>query len=144
MRIYYNAITLQATALKQDLRPHWTRFTSSSKYTNCFSCCFLSVIPKRSGVFTPLVCFFRCPPDGRDPVNQPAPFPLFPSWWHQHCTLLGYLLLFYSSYSWALPYQEDHDTFWQYTLRCWNEAGLITGMIYLTAVSCKHAEHSKA
>lgn len=57
-------------------------------------------------------------------------------------------------------HQEDYDTSWQDTGRCWSEVGLclqfsvfeirepahsfIADIIYLTTVSCKRAEHSKA
>lgn len=110
---------------------------------------FLPQIPARKGVFTPLFCYFMHHPSETQPLSFLLAPALSPAWpW----TVLQLLLLSIT--------QEDYDTSWQDTGRCWSKVGLclqflvfeirepahsfIAGIIYLTTVSCKRAEHSKA
>lgn len=142
---------IHPAALKQDLHPRWTRCTSWHRYTNwLFQLLgFLPQIPARKGVFTPLFCYFMHHPSETQPLSFLLAPALSPAWpW----TVLQFLLLSIT--------QEDYDTSWQDTGRCWSEVGLclqflvfeirepahsfIADIIYLTTVSCKRAEHSKA
>lgn len=86
-------------------------------HTGYCSCCLLSESPAQKGAFTFSLCFSTYPPSGTQPI-------LFfsPSCWHQLWAPLGHLLILqFLDLSFT---QEDHDTFWQDTRRCWNKVGL--------------------